>query len=136
MTSRESVTGTAPAVAGDPTLAEIVRRLVETYRPLRVYLFGSCARSTATADSDYDLMIVVPDDTPAALRRSARAYEALWGLPVGADVVVWTESAFSARLHLRASLPATIAREGRLLYPAPPCSGMRPPTASRPARRP
>ena len=64
-------------------------------------------------------MIVMPDDTPAALRRGARAYEALWDLPVGAHVLRWTEAAFSALLHLRTSLPATIAREGRLLYPAP-----------------
>ena len=35
----------------DPTLAEIVRRLVETYHPLRIYLFGSRARSAATADT-------------------------------------------------------------------------------------
>ena len=118
MTTWPVATTTVPALADDPALAEIVRRVVETYRPLRVYLFGSRARSTATADSDYDLMVVVPDDTPASLRRSARAYDALWGLPVGADVLVWTESAFSTRLHLRASLPSTIAREGRLLYSA------------------
>ena len=48
----------------DPILAEIVRRLVETYRPERVYLFGSHARGDAGPDSDYDLMVVVPNQTP------------------------------------------------------------------------
>ena len=100
----------------DPTLAEIVRRLVEAYRPDRIYLFGSRARGTAGAESDYDLLVVVPDDAPPALRRSARAYEVLWGLPTSGDILVWTRAAFTDRLHLRASLPSTVQREGRLLY--------------------
>jgi predicted nucleotidyltransferase len=107
---------TAIVPMADPTLAEIVRRLVETYHQLRIYLFGSRARSAATADSDYDLMVIVSDDIPPSLHRGGRAYEVLWGLSTGADVLVWTESSFSKRLHLRASLPSTVLREGRLLY--------------------
>jgi predicted nucleotidyltransferase len=105
-----------PPVVDDPTLAEITRRLIETYEPERVYLFGSHARGTADADSDYDLLVVVPDDVPPALRRSTRAYEALWGLSTSGDILVWTHTAFAERLHLRASLPSTVEREGRLLY--------------------
>ena len=52
------------AKVSDPLLAEIVRRLVEAYQPERIYLFGSKARGDAGADSDYDLMVVVPDDAP------------------------------------------------------------------------
>jgi predicted nucleotidyltransferase len=50
--------------ADDPVLAEMVRRLVEVYRPERILLFGSIARGEAGPDSDYDLMVVVPDNTP------------------------------------------------------------------------
>lgn len=103
-------------VPEDPTLAEIVRRLVETYQPERIYLFGSRARGTAGPESDYDLLVVVPDEIAPALRRSARAYEALWGLSTSGDILVWTHTGFTERLHLRASLPSTVAREGRLLY--------------------
>ena len=102
----------------DPTLQEIVRRLIATYRPERIYLFGSQARGEAAANSDYDLLVVVPDTTPEADRQSGRAYAALWGLGVSADVLVWTRTAFDARLHLRASLPATVVREGTLLHAA------------------
>jgi len=108
--------GQLAVTADDPTLAEITRRLVETYQPERIYLFGSRARGTAGADSDYDLLVVVPDDVAPALRRSTRAYEALWGLPTSGDILVWTRTAFAERLHLRASLPSTVEREGRLLY--------------------
>jgi len=103
---------------GDPALAGIVRRLVEAYRPERVYLFGSAARGEAGPDSDYDLLLIVPHDAPPERRRSRLAYEVLWGTGVAAEVLVWTRSRFESRKHLPASLPATILREGRLLHAA------------------
>ena len=48
----------------DPVLAEIVRHVVTAYEPERIYLFGSKARGNEGPDSDYDLMVVVPDDAP------------------------------------------------------------------------
>jgi predicted nucleotidyltransferase len=105
----------------DPMLAEIVRRLVAAYQPERIYLFGSKARGDAGPDSDYDLMILVPDEVPSPPQRSRKTYEALRGLGFGsaADVLVWTREEFEKRLHLRASLPSTILREGRLLFRYP-----------------
>ena len=104
--------------ASDAALAEVVRRLVNAYHPERIYLFGSVARGDAGPDSDYDLMVVVPDDAPEELRRSRAAYAVLWGTGVASDVLVWTTSRFDSRTHLAASLPATVIREGRLLHAA------------------
>jgi uncharacterized protein len=104
--------------AADPVLTDIVGRLVGAYRPERVYLFGSMARGDAGPDSDYDLMVVVPDDAPPERKESGLAYKALRGTGVAADVLVCTHSYFEARRHLRASLPGTILREGRLLHAA------------------
>ncbi len=108
----------ADILRDDPVLAEIVRRLVAAYEPERIYLFGSKARGDAGPDSDYDLMLVVPDDAPPVRRRSGLAYEALRGTGRAADVLVCTRSSFDSRLHVRASLPATIVSEGRLLHAA------------------
>ncbi len=102
----------------DPKLAEIVRRLAQAYEPDRIYLFGSKARGDAGLDSDYDLLLVVPDNAPLAHRRSRLVYEVLRGTGTAADVLVRTRSYFESRLHLKASLPATIIREGRLLHAA------------------
>jgi predicted nucleotidyltransferase len=99
-----------------PILTEIVRRLVRTYGPERIYLFGSMARGDGQADSDYDLMVVVPDDTPLERRRVRLAYQALRGTGIAVDVLVWTRRTFEERLHLKASLPSTIVREGKLVY--------------------
>ncbi len=104
--------------ADDPALAEAVRRLVAAYQPERIYLFGSVARGDADQDSDYDLLVVVPDDAPPERRRSRIAYEALRGTGTAADVLVCTRSYFEDRRSLKASLPGTVLREGRLLHAA------------------
>jgi predicted nucleotidyltransferase len=104
--------------SGDPILAEIVRRLIEALQPERIYLFGSRARGEAGADSDYDLMVVVPHLAEPAYRLAQWAHAVLWGLGAAADILVWSREAFDGRLHLKASLPATILREGKLLHPA------------------
>ena len=102
--------------ATDPVLAVVVGRLVEAYHPERIYLFGSAARGGAGEDSDYDIMVVVQDHSEPERRDCDLAYRVLRGLRVAKDVLVWTRSEFDKRLHLRASLPSTIVREGKLLY--------------------
>lgn len=102
--------------SSDPVLDEIVRRLVKAYQPDQVYLFGSRARGDPNASSDYDLLVVVPDGAPPKRRRSRLAYEALRGTGVAADVVVCTRSYFEPRRQLKASLPGTALREGKILH--------------------
>jgi len=97
-------------------LLEILRRLIKAYRPEKIYLFGSQARGQMGPDSDFDLMVVVPNDASAERRRSRLAYEELWGLGTAADVLVCTQSYFQSRLQVPSSLPAVVTREGRLVY--------------------
>ena len=107
-----------PPSADDPVLREVVRRLVEVYHPLRIYLFGSTARGEAGPDSDYDICVIVPDQAPAERRSEQLAYRALRGTGVAAEILVWTREEFEKQLHLKASLPAAVMEEGDLLYGA------------------
>ena len=100
------------------TIVETVRRLVDAYRPERIYLFGSHARGESGPDSDLDFLVIVPDDAPPERRRSRLAYEALRGTGIAADVLVWPRSYFESRRAVPASLSATVAKEGRLLHVA------------------
>ena len=102
----------------DAVLVDIVERLVQAFQPEQIYLFGSKARNEAGPDSDYDLMVVVPDDASLERRHSRLAYEALRGTGTAADVLVSTRKRFNTRLRAAASLPATIVREGTLVYDA------------------
>lgn len=105
-----------PLLDQDPVLAEIVRRLVEACHPDRIYLFGSKARGEEGPDSDYDLLVVVSHSDLAPHRRDQIACRALWGVGRAADVLVWTREEFESRTGVVCSLPATVLREGRLLY--------------------
>jgi len=100
----------------DPVLRDIVERLVQAYEPELVYLFGSKARGDYGLDSDYDLLLVVSDDAPPERRRGRLAYQVLRGTGTAVDAVVFTRSYFEARRHLKASLPGTVLREGKVLY--------------------
>jgi predicted nucleotidyltransferase len=104
--------------ADDPILGDVVGRLVRACQPERVYLFGSAARGDAGPDSDYDIVVVVPDNSPPGQQDERTAYEALVGTGIAVDVLIYRASDFYGRLPLRASLPATVIREGKLLYAA------------------
>jgi predicted nucleotidyltransferase len=105
----------------EEAIAAITARLAEYYHPERIYLFGSVARGDAGPDSDLDFCVVVPDDAPAELLRNGGIYNLLSGVGYPKDIVPWRRSDFDARAeHVRASLPATVIREGKLLYDARP----------------
>lgn len=98
-------------------IAEATRRLIDFYHPLRIYLFGSEARNEATPDSDLDFLVVLPDDTPEPTFKSGAIYAHLSGLGLPKDVIPLRESDFNLRAaHVKASLPAAVLREGKLLY--------------------
>ena len=52
------------------------------------------------------------------MRLAQQAHSLLWGLGVAADILVWTREEFDGQRHVVASLPATILRQGQLLYAA------------------
>ena len=84
----------------------------------KLELFGSAARGDSGPDSDYDLLVVVPDEAPPERRDGGLAYRALWGVGTAVDAVVCTSGWFHSRTHLQASLPGTVVREGKLLHAA------------------
>jgi predicted nucleotidyltransferase len=106
------------ALDSDPVLATIVARLIDKLKPERIYLFGSRARGDAGSDSDYDLLVVLSHTTEPGYRLAQKAHAVLGDMGTAADILVWSREAFDSRLHLKASLPSTVIREGNLLYAA------------------
>ena len=107
----------AQAETDQNPLNEIVREIVRVAEPDRVILFGSRAKGTAVAESDYDFLIVM--QTVLNERDvSRRIYRALLERKVGAavDAIVVSEETLK---QYRAS-PYFIYRqalaEGQILY--------------------
>ncbi|HEU0235444.1 MAG TPA: nucleotidyltransferase domain-containing protein [Candidatus Limnocylindrales bacterium] len=103
--------------SSDDWLPAIVDRIVRLVDPARIVLFGSRAAAHASADSDYDLLVVLDDvghrrETRIAIARS------LADLP-SKDIVVTTR----AETERRASLVGVVRwalDEGRTVYERPP----------------
>ena len=103
----------------EQAIQEITRRLVDFYHPVRIYLFGSVARGDFDEDSDLDFLVVVPDEIPDERQRPGIARRRLSGIDFPKDIVPWRKTDFERRAHwVVTSLPATVVREGRLLYDA------------------
>jgi hypothetical protein len=98
-------------------IAPILARVVERWRPLQIWLFGSRARGDASAHSDWDLLAVVPDcpepadfDDPVTVWRVRREPR------VPSDLVVYRLSDFDADRAVPNTLAYAAKLDGVLIY--------------------
>ena len=97
-------------------LDKIISRLIHGLQPEKIYLFGSQSREEARPDSDYDLLVIVPNSNEPRYKREAHSYDLLWGITTPVDVIVLTRAEFQQTCQVSTSLAATVQKEGKLLY--------------------
>ena len=97
-------------------LKDMTDRLVQTFQPDQVILFGSHAWGTPQAGSDIDLYVVVPESSERPLQRARRARACLGDVRVSLDVLVRTRSEADKYRNVYASLECQIFEKGRILY--------------------
>ena len=96
-------------------IQEMVRRIVERFEPEKIILFGSHARGTATADSDVDLLVVMPV-RGSRLEKTIEIRVAVHDIRVPKDIVVTTPEDFAWRKDIVGTLERPVIREGKVLY--------------------
>jgi hypothetical protein len=97
-------------------IAFLSARLVATLAPREIWLFGSRARGDAEPDSDFDLLVVLPDGRPEedySYRSVAHPLIAS-GLRVNVLPCRWSE--FAAAGTETSSIPGRALNEGRRVY--------------------
>lgn len=97
-------------------IEEVKNRLVETYNPVAIYLFGSYAWGNPTEDSDLDLVIVIDKSDEKSYVRSRIGQRALFGLGISKDMVVYTKEEFEKNAHDVTTLCSKVKRDGKVLY--------------------
>ena len=96
---------------------ELIRRIVEEVRPLRIILFGSAVRGEARPNSDIDLLVVMPPGVHR--RRTAQLlYRNITGLGVPFDILVATPEDLEKHKSKIGLVYRAILEEGREIYAA------------------
>lgn len=96
-------------------IPEITRRIIETSHPEKIILFGSHARGDFGADSDLDLLVIVPG-VKHARRESIRVRGALRGLLAPVDIVIATPEQIKRLRNTHGLVYQSALREGKVLY--------------------
>ena len=96
----------------------IVNRLIDVYRPLRIYLFGSHAWGTPSAESDFDLCVIVEKSDEKKSNRSRKGRDALMDIirRRGIDLIVYTATEFERAATHPSTLASPIKSKGMVLY--------------------
>ena len=101
-------------------IALIVDRLVDVYRPLQIYLFGSYAWGTPTDESDFDLCVIVESSDEKKWNRAVKGHRAMLDTihhrSRGIDLVVYTAREFDRAASHPSTLASPIKKKGLLLY--------------------
>ncbi len=98
-------------------LDSLVQQIVAQAQPLRIVLFGSAARGDARADSDLDLLIVMPTGTHRR-QTAQQLYCNLNGMGRPFDLVVATEEDLATHGDNPGLVYRSALAEGRILYAA------------------
>ena len=95
--------------------AATVRLVAAASSPVRVILFGSYARGTATEDSDLDLL-VIEKELPDKATEYLRLRRAIGGIGAGVDVLLYSEEEALRRSQVPGTLPYWAFKEGQVLH--------------------
>jgi len=102
--------------SADAALDHVVSCLVRGLDPLAIYLFGSRARGDARPDSDFDLLVVLPDEAGDLTDDYDYVAAPLIDSGIGCDVVPVSQHCFQENRDDPTTLTFQSVHHGRKLY--------------------
>lgn len=98
-------------------IEEVKERLIKTYNPVEIYIFGSYARGTADEESDLDLLIIVDECDPKdRYKAMSEGHRALFGLNISKDIIVLSKEEFDVASKNPLRIFYKIKKEGKQIY--------------------
>jgi uncharacterized protein len=99
-------------------IEEIKKRLVKTFDPVEIYLFGSYAWGTPDDESDLDLLIIVDSCEPKERYNAmAQGHKALLDIKnLGKDIIVLTKKEFDDLSNDKTRVFYVIKHKGKKIY--------------------
>lgn len=105
-----------PFVSEEAAIGFLRDRLVSTLKPKAIWLFGSRAKGSAHAESDIDLLVVLPDGLNAEAYSNYRVSQPVSSCGLAYDIVPCSLSAFERDRRLPGSLVEQATTGGRPIY--------------------
>ena len=102
----------------DAVINKIKDSLIEIYHPSEIYIFGSYAWGTPNDASDIDFAVIVESSDLDMADRIRLSVNALWGVGVPADILVFTKAEIEEKSKYNSTLQFRILNEGAKIYEA------------------
>lgn len=94
---------------------EITKRIMKSFKPQKIILFGSYANGTPTEESDLDLLIIKDSDWPSRLQ-NRRVRSILSDMMVPIDVIVKTSKEFETYKDIIGTIISPANKFGKVIY--------------------
>ena len=98
------------------TIQEAIQRLVKAYNPISIYLFGKYAWGIPDEDDDLGILLVIESSHEKAYKRGHLAFDALFGLKIPTNVIVFTQQEFDKFSEDTSSPTHEVKHRGKIVY--------------------
>jgi predicted nucleotidyltransferase len=93
---------------------QVVKQIVEKFKPQKIILFGSYARGNPRPESDVDLLVVM--DTTLKEGQQSLEIRRHLGVMFGMDLIVHTPKKLKERVEMGDWFLRDVLKEGKVLY--------------------
>ncbi len=93
---------------------QVVKQIVEKFKPQKIILFGSYARGNPRPESDVDLLVVM--DTSQKESKQSLEIRRHLGVMFGMDLIVHTPKHLKERVDMGDWFLRDVLKEGKVLY--------------------
>lgn len=97
-------------------IEEVKQRLIKTYDPLAIYIFGSYAWGHPTEDSDLDLLVVVDQYKHDRYQDLIEGHKSLIGMDLSKDILLYTKEQFEESVVDTLSLCYKVFKDGNKIF--------------------
>ena len=109
----------SPTPQSETLLDKMVEVIVEVAKPDKIILFGSRAKGTARADSDYDFIVIQAEaffKEHSRRKEAGKLGRALAKFRVPKDILMYSVEEVEQRRHWQNGVLLDALKEGRVLY--------------------